>query len=51
VAFLHVPRSGAAEQPALRELEGRLEVMLDHERTSRFQHAFRELKLSLLERI
>ena len=33
----------------LRELGHQLETMLDNERTSRFRHAFRELKISLLE--
>ncbi len=33
----------------LGELGGQLDTMLDHERTSRFRHAFRELKISLLE--
>ncbi len=35
----------------LRELGHKLEDMLDKERTSRFRHAFRELKISLLEGI
>ena len=35
----------------LRELGHQLETMLDNERTSRFRHAFRELKISLLEGI
>ncbi len=35
----------------LRELGHELETMLDNERTSRFRRAFRELKISLLEKV
>jgi len=35
----------------LRELGHKLETMLDNERTSRFRHAFREFKISLLEKV
>ena len=35
----------------LRDLGGQLEDMLDNERTSRFRRAFRDLKISLMEKI
>lgn len=35
----------------LRELGHELETMLDDERTSRFRRAFRDLKISLLEKV
>jgi nitrite reductase/ring-hydroxylating ferredoxin subunit/uncharacterized membrane protein len=59
-AFLH---HAGSEEPSmfreaerlsdarLRELGGQLEAMLDLERTARFRRAFRDLKLSLLEKI
>ncbi len=57
-AFLHHAGSeersmfveaGRLSDTRLAELGRRLETMLDDERTSRFRHAFRELKISLLE--
>ena len=44
--FVEAQRLG---EPRLRELGQGLETMLEEQRTSRFQRAFRELKISLLE--
>ena len=57
-AFLH--HAGSEERSMFKEAErlsdaelralgGKLDAMLDHERTSRFRRAFRDLKISLLE--
>lgn len=46
--FLEAHRLG---EQRLRELGYALEAMMEEERTSRFQRAFRELKISLLEGI
>lgn len=59
-AFLHHAGSeeksmfheaGRLSDARLRELGGQLEAMLENERTSRFRHGFRELKISLMEGI
>jgi len=46
--FAEAQRLGDARR---RELGHELEARLDDERTSRFRHAFREFKLSLLEKV
>jgi hypothetical protein len=43
----HAQRLGGRR---LRELGQQLEILLDHERTSRMRRAFYDLKVSLLER-
>ncbi len=59
-AFLHhagseersmFAEAGRLSDARLRELGHQLETMLDNERTSRFRRAFRDLKISLLERV